>query len=334
MDEWRQSLAKEEREKLLEKSPPACVEPMLATLTDDRFSDPDWIFERKLDGERCLAFRNGDELRLLSRNQQTLNVPYPELVEALAGTERQKFVVDGEIVAFEGNITSFSRLQERMHVEDRQEALDSSVAVTFYLFDLLYLDGYDTTQIPLRRRKSLLKRAFSYADPLRYVAHRNEEGKNYFEVACRRGWEGIIGKDARSPYVHGRSKKWLKFKCVRQQEFVVGGYTEPQGERICFGALLLGVYEGDVLRYTGKVGTGFDESSLRRLYHRLEPLERETPPFEGQELPQQGVHWVTPKLVAEIGFEEWTEDGRLRQPRYLGLRRDKAPYKVVREASS
>ena len=179
-----------------------------------------------------------------------------------------------------------------------------------------------------------MKRAFHYADPLRYVTHRNEEGQSYFEEACSRGWEGIIAKDATSSYQHTRSQKWLKFKCVNQQELVIGGYTEPHCKRIRFGALLLGYYDRDDLQYAGKVGTGFDEETLRQLGDRLTSLERKTPPFAGNDLPDDEVHWVTPKLVAEIGFEEWTEDNRLRQPRYLGLRRDKDARDVVKEEPS
>jgi ATP-dependent DNA ligase len=193
------------------------------------------------------------------------------------------------------------------------------------------VDGYDVTQVGLRDRKSLLKRAFSFEDPLRWVPHRNTDGKAFFEEACQKGWEGIIAKQADSPYVHSRSKKWLKFKCVNRQEFVIGGYTDPQGERIGFGALLLGYYEGDDLIYAGKVGTGFDDQALRRLSDRLSSLQRDTPPFSEHDGPSGEAHWVKPKLVAQVGFEEWTEHGKLRQPRFQGLREDKEPEDVVKE---
>ncbi len=331
MNTWQESLSEKERRLLVEKEPPAWVEPMLATLTDDRFSDPDWIFERKLDGERCLTFGDGEALRLMSRNEKQLNVHYPDLEAALATLEPEQFILDGEIVAFEGDVTSFSRLQQRMHIQNQEEAQQSDVKVYYYLFDLIYLDGYDTSQLPLRVRKSLLKRVFAYADPLRYMAHRNEVGASYFDEACERGWEGIIAKDGTQGYVNGRSRKWLKFKCVNQQELVIGGYTDPHGERIGFGALLLGYYAANELQYAGKVGTGFDDDTLRRLHQRLQALERETPPFATEDLPTSEVHWVAPRLVAEIGFEEWTEDKKLRQPRFLGLRSDKDARQVVKE---
>jgi bifunctional non-homologous end joining protein LigD len=331
MNQILDTLPENARQKLAKVAQPDWVDPMLATLTDDYFSDEQWLYERKLDGERCLVYRDGDSLRLLSRNQKELNLRYPELEQALAGRQARQFIIDGEIVAFKGRITSFSRLQQRMHIQHREEALASDVAVYYYIFDLLYWEGHDTSQLALRHRKSLLKRAFDYADPLRFTTHRNREGVAYHQEACRRGWEGIIAKDATSPYVHGRSRKWLKFKCVNQQELVIGGFTDPQGERIGFGALLLGFYEDGALRYAGKVGTGFDDDTLRRLHDKLQSLEQDTPPYAGDALPDAGVHWVKPDLVAEIGFEEWTDNDRLRHPRYLGLRNDKDAKDVIKE---
>jgi bifunctional non-homologous end joining protein LigD len=329
---WRDDLSEDERDALKKESVPDWTAPMLATLTHDYFSDADWIYERKLDGERCLVFRDGDDLRILSRNQKNLNDTYPELVEALERERLQRFVVDGEIVAFEGDVTSFSRLQGRIGIKDPDEARASGIAVYLYLFDILHLDGHDVTGLPLRTRKALLKKALSFKDPVRYTAHRNEEGEKYHEEACGKGWEGVIAKDAGSTYAHSRSRKWLKFKCGNRQELVVGGFTEPGGSRIGFGALLLGYYEDGELRYAGKVGTGFDDETLESLRERMDGLERETCPFADCDEPSgKGVHWITPKLVAEIGFTEWTGDDRLRHPRYLGLRTDKPAKKVVRE---
>jgi bifunctional non-homologous end joining protein LigD len=325
------SLAKEDQDKIKKKSEPDWVDPMLATLTKERFSDPEWIFERKLDGERCLTYRGGGQVRMMSRNKKELNIHYPDLEIALAGLDVEQYIVDGEIVAFEGDITSFSRLQQRMHIQDSEQAKRSDVAVFYYIFDLLYVNGFDVSQLPQRQRKSLLKRAFDYKDPLRYMIHRTETGERYFDEACQRGWEGIIAKDGKKPYVNGRSRAWLKFKCVSQQEFVIGGYTDPHGERIGFGALLLGYYDNDKLRYAGKVGTGFDNKTLNRLHTKLKKLNREKPPFYGQDLPSSEVHWVNPQLVAEVGFEEWTAENKLRQPRYLGLRTDKDPHDVIKE---
>jgi bifunctional non-homologous end joining protein LigD len=307
------------------------MEPMLATLTDRRFSDENWIYERKLDGERCLAYRSPDGVRLMSRNRKNLNLQYPEVVDVLGKTKSDSFVLDGEVVAFDDGVSSFSRLQQRMHVEDPDRVQQSSVPIFYYVFDLLYLDGYDLTQLPLRERKRMLKQAFTFHDPLRFVQHRNQEGEAYFKEACAKGWEGIIAKDARAPYVRGRSQDWLKFKCVNRQEFVIGGYTEPHGGRIGFGALLVGYYDGADLLYAGKVGTGFDDDTLRRLKKSLSALETSKPAFVQRDLPTHEVHWVKPELVAQIGFEEWTKYDKLRQPRFQGLREDKNPTDVIKE---
>ena len=323
------------REKLREREQPEWTEPMLATLTDDRFSDPDWIFERKLDGVRLLAFRRGDDVRLVTRNRKDRNAAYPEIVDALGQEDATDFVVDGEVVAFEGDVTSFSRLQGRMKIDDPDEARASDVAVYFYVFDVLHLDGHDTTEVSLRHRKGLLKRALDFHDHLRFTEHRNEEGEAFWEEACGKGWEGVIAKEATSEYVHGRSRSWLKFKCVNRQELVIGGYTDPKGSHKGFGALLVGYYEDGELRYAGKVGTGYDDETLEELRDRMERLERNTPPFsDDADLPSKDVHWVTPELVAEIGFTEWTDDLKLRHPRFEGLRHDKEPEEVTREAPS
>jgi DNA ligase D-like protein (predicted ligase) len=327
-------LSESARKKARQVDQPSWMDPMLASLTDQRFSDENWIFERKLDGERCIAYKDGDSVSLKSRNRKVINDQYPELVEALEKQAEKRFIVDGEIVAFEDDVTSFSRLQNRMHMDDPEEIRQTGVDVYYYLFDILYFDKYDVTEINQRVRKSLLKKAVSYHDPVRYMIHRNTDGEKYYQEACQKGWEGIIAKKAISPYVHRRSKNWLKFKCINQQEFVIGGFTEPHGERIGFGALLLGYYDGDDLLFAGKVGTGFDNETLQRLKDELDCLERKTPPFVKDDLPKKEIHWVMPKLVAEIGFEEWTQDNKLRQPRFLGLRREKDAEDVVREEPS
>ncbi len=332
MTDWRDQLDDEKRAALEYRSMPKWAAPMLATLTDDRFSSPDWIYERKFDGERCLVFRRKSRLHILSRNQKDLNDTYPELAEALGKQPAGHFIVDGEIVAFEGNNTSFSRLQGRIGIKDPDEARASGIKVFLYIFDILYLDDCDVTGLPLRTRKQLLRRQFEFSEPLRFSVHHNEKGEKLYQEACRKGWEGIIAKRADSTYAHTRSRDWLKFKCVNQQELVIGGYTDPGGSRTGFGALLLGYYDDDVLRYAGKVGTGFDEQTLKELGDRLESITREDCPY-GQVPDETGseVHWVKPCLVAEIGFTEWTGDNRLRHPRFLGLRRDKPASKVVRE---
>jgi len=322
-------------EKLLEgvseRAQPQWLDPMLATLVHDTFSDPEWIYERKLDGERCLAFCSGDDVRLRSRNRKDLNVTYPEVAEALARHGHDDLVLDGEVVAFEGSVTSFARLQGRMQVKDPDEARASGVAVYYYVFDVLQAEGRAVEELPQRERKSIARRALSYADPLRYCAHRNETGEEYLRHACASGWEGLIAKDATAAYVHSRSRKWLKFKCVHEQELVVGGFTDPKGSRKGFGALLVGYYDDDELRYAGKVGTGYDDETLVDLRGRLDDLERPSPAFAGDDLPGSGVHWVEPRLVGQFGFTEWTEQDKLRHPRFLGLRRDKEPEDVTRE---
>lgn len=327
-------LSRTEYEQLREGPQPEWIEPMLAILTDACFSDEDWLFERKLDGIRCLAYCEGGELCLFSRNHKPQNDIWPELVEALQRQASRGFVVDGEIVAFRDNVTSFSRLQGRSGLSDPGQARASGITVYYYLFDLPWYAGHDLSKLPLRARKRVLRKAFAYDDPLRYTQHRNTEGEDYHRAACRKGWEGIIAKRADSGYVGTRSRAWLKMKCVHRQELVISGYTDPQGSRSGFGALLLGYYEDDRLRYAGRVGTGFNEEQLHDLHAKLRSRERKTPPFADDDLPPGSVHWVRPDLVAEIGFTEWTSDGKLRHPRYLGLRHDKDAHDVVRERAS
>jgi bifunctional non-homologous end joining protein LigD len=311
-------------------SGPGWRAPMLATLTDKRFSDENWIFERKLDGVRTIASRDGGTPALWSRNQKVMNAAYPEIVNALAEQGGPRFVVDGEIVAFDGPQTSFAKLQPRIHLTDPERARATGIEVFYYLFDLLYFDQFDTTPLPLRQRKRLLRDAFDFKDPLRFSTHRNGDGEAYFKQACERGWEGLIAKRADAPYRPGQSTDWLKFKCTKEQEFVIGGYTDPQGSRYGFGALLLGYYDGPDLRYAGKVGTGFNDAWLRELTARLTELKQDTSPF-ADPVRERGSHWVRPELVAQVGFSEWTGDGKLRHPRFIGLREDKKPTDVVRE---
>jgi bifunctional non-homologous end joining protein LigD len=315
-----------------ERVPDWCS-PTLATLTDKRFSDPDWIFERKLDGVRCLAFRDGNRVRLLSRNRLSLNGTYPELVDALTAQSCRRFVVDGEVVAFEGRRTSFTRLQGRLGVSDPEQARATGISVFYYLFDVLHLDGKATTDLPLNWRKRLLRNAFQFTGGLRFTSHRVKDGEAAFLAACERGDEGVIAKRADAPYEGRRSTNWLKLKCARDQEFVVGGYTAPKRSRVGLGALMLGYYDGTDLVYAGKVGTGFDDATLRSLHERLSRLEQPRPPFTRGLVREPGANWVRPKLVAQVGFSEWTRDGKLRHPRYLGLRTDKKPDEVVRETS-
>ena len=333
------TLRPEVRARLRRAPMPEWIPPMLATLTERRFSDPGWLFERKFDGERCLAFRGAGRVTLMSRNARVISGAYPELGAALERGETEDLVVDGEIVAFAGRQTSFQRLQRRIHLRAPERIARVLVPVYLYVFDLLYLDGFDLTGLPLLERKRLLRRALRFADPIRFSTYRMTAGERFYDEACRRGWEGLIAKDARAPYSRGRSRDWLKFKCASGQELVVGGFTDPKGGRVGFGALLLGHYEGDRLVYAGKVGTGFDTATLLELDRGLRALERESSPFAttGIAVRDAGgatVHWVEPRLVAQVAFSEWTADGRLRHPRFEGLRTDKEPRQVVRERAS
>jgi bifunctional non-homologous end joining protein LigD len=314
---------------------PAWLEPELATLTRDRFSDSAWIFERKLDGERCLAFADGAGVRLMTRNQHEITSTFPEIAAALATQRRDDFIVDGEIVAFDQTETSFSRLQQRLGLANPPARLLAETPAYYYLFDVLYAGGRDTRPLPLLERKQVLRGVLAFDDPLRFTEHRDTDGEAYYREACRLGWEGLIAKRADSPYRAGRSKDWLKFKCESGQEFVIGGFTDPQRSRIGFGALLLGYFDpAGRLVYAGKVGTGFSNQMLRSLHDRLAAIERPSPPFDLGPLPRSGVHWAEPKLVGEVGFSEWTVAGELRHPRFQGLRDDKDPGEVVRETPS
>jgi bifunctional non-homologous end joining protein LigD len=306
-------------------------QPMLATLTTDRFSSPDWIYERKLDGVRAIVSRaDGGTARLWSRQQHSMDASYPELVTALTADGPDTFVADGEIVAFDGAQTSFAKLQPRIHLTDTRRVAASSVKVFLYLFDVMVLGGVDVTRLPLRARKRALRDAFAFTDPLRFSTHRNTTGEEYFAQACARGWEGLIAKRADAAYRSGRSGDWLKFKCEQGQEFVVGGFTDPAGTRVGLGALLVGYYDGDRFRYAGKVGTGYSIPVLRELRDRLGKAEVADSPF-ADAIREPRAHWVDPELVVQVGFTEWTRDGRLRHPRYLGIRTDKSPTAVVRE---
>ncbi len=314
---------------------PEWLEPELATLTRERFSDPAWIFERKLDGERCLAYVGASEVRLMTRNHHVVSSTFPEIAAALAAQRRQDCVVDGEIVAFEGSQTRFERLQQRLGVVKPGKDLLTGFPVFYYLFDVLYADGRDTRPLPLTERKQVLRAVLGFDDPLRYTEHRDHDGEAYYREACRDGWEGLVAKRADTPYRAGRTRDWLKFKCENGQEFVIGGFTDPKGSRAGFGALLLGYYDSDgQLAYAGKVGTGFSQELLKSLHESMAALERGSPPFDKGVLPRSGVHWIEPWLVGQVGFSEWTAGGELRHPRFQGLRQDKDPADVTREVPS
>jgi DNA ligase D-like protein (predicted ligase) len=309
-------------------------EPALATLSHRRFWEPGWVYERKLDGQRVLAARDAAGCRLYSRSGRDVTVAFPEVAEALARQTSQSFVVDGEVVAFEGSRTSFARLQPRIHVSNAERARRSGVAVWFYVFDVLEAEGEDLRVLPLLERKRRLRDLLRWESPLRSTPHRVSGDDEWFAEICGRGWEGLIAKRVDATYRSGRTDAWLKFKCEAGQELVVVGWTDPEGSRVALGALLLGYHDrsgGGDLVYAGKVGTGFSESVLRDLHGRLSALEVDRSPCTRGKLPTKGVHWARPELVAEVAFTEWTSAGQLRHPRYLGLRTDKDADDVVRE---
>jgi DNA ligase D-like protein (predicted ligase) len=240
-------------------------------------------------------------------------------------------VLDGEVVAFEGDQTSFTRLQQRLGVSRPSQEQVTKYPVVYCVFDLLEEDGEDLTEQPLVERRDRLLRTIRPSSALQHTEAWHDDSQGRFAAACRSGWEGLIAKRADGPYVAGRSKDWLKLKCLWEQEFVIGGYTDPAGSRTDFGALLVGYFEQGSLRYAGKVGTGFTQATLHDLGTLLRKLETAEPAFVNARPIPRGAHWTRPELVAQIGFAEWTSDARLRQPRYLGLRDDKNPAEVIRE---
>ncbi|MFZ0129358.1 MAG: non-homologous end-joining DNA ligase [Candidatus Dormiibacterota bacterium] len=304
---------------------------MLATLTDRRDFGGDWLLERKFDGERCVARKRGGNVRLESRTGKDLTATYPEVCAALVTQRAPDLLLDGEVVAYQGEQTSFSRLQQRLGATAPSPQQIAAYPVVYCVFDVLEIDGEDLTHRPLEERRARLTRAIRPSAALQLSEAWRDNAQRRFDDACRSGWEGLIAKRADAPYVPGRSKDWLKLKCVWEQEFVIGGYTDPTGSRTDFGALLVGYHEEGRLRYAGKVGTGYTAARLRDLGARLRSLEISEPPFIDARPIPRGTHWTRPEVVAQIGFAEWTNDGRLRQPRFLGLRDDKRPAEVVRE---
>jgi DNA ligase D-like protein (predicted ligase) len=290
---------------------------MKAVLTADRPAGAEWVFERKLDGIRCLAVKDGGRTRLYSRNELSLNDRYASVAAALDADPADGFVVDGEAVTF---------------VDGHDRFGAEGGTLFYYVFDVLVADGRDVRPLPLEKRRAVLEGALRWRDPLRLTEQVSGDGATLLADACRDGWEGLIAKRRGTPYVSARSRDWLKLKCTHEQELVIGGFTAPRGSRTDLGALLVGHFDGDSLRYAGKVGTGFTRATLRELSERLAPLVREASPFAPEKGIPRAATWVEPELVAQIAFMEWTADGRLRHPSFLGLRFDKPAREVVREA--
>ena len=279
---------------------PEWVEPMAATLTQERFTSPEWIFERKVDGIRLLAFRSGIEVRLLSRNR--LPQDCPSVTQQVTALPVREVILDGEL---------------------------TWSGTAYHVFDVLWLDGRDLRPLPLDERRAVLA-TLPLEPPLLRVVPVDEPSP--WERACREGWEGVIAKRRDSPYESRRSPHWLKMKCEASQELVVGGFTEPKGKRIGLGALLVGYFDGDDFVFAGKVGTGFDGKLLRALRARLDALEVPARPFtRGTGFPRLGAHWVRPEVVVQVAFIEWTVHDKLRHARLLGLREDKSAREVTRE---
>ena len=308
--------------------------PMLASPGGAPFSDPDWLFEIKYDGIRVLAERRGGTVTLLGRKGDDIGRRYPEIVHALSKTAPDRYLIDGEIIAVdETGRPSFQRLQQRMHLTDRFdiERMARAVPVRGIFFDCLQAAGQDLRTLPLVQRKACLALFLPTRGVVEYCDHVAERGEAFYRAARENRLEGIIGKRADSRYIPGRTREWLKFKCQRRQDFVIGGYTTPGGSRPCFGALHLGIHRGGRLVYVSKVGTGFDAGTLRSIHEQLVALARDDTPFAEGSPAGRGHRWVEPRLVCEVEFTEWTADGGLRHPSFLGLRDDKAPEDCRRE---
>ncbi|HUQ85963.1 MAG TPA: hypothetical protein VM096_00300 [Vicinamibacterales bacterium] len=281
---------------------PEWLDPMAATLTEERFAGDDWLFERKFDGIRLISFKRGRDVKLYSRNRLLQNIP--EIEKAIGAMSVKELILDGEVAW------------------DRHS--------TYHVFDILWLDGKSTTELPLEERRALIKK-LKFSGPLRRVELIKDAQP--WERARKEEWEGVIAKRRGSPYEHRRSKHWLKMKIEASQELVVGGFTDPQGARVGLGALLVGYYDGDDLIFAGKIGTGFDSKMLLDLRARLDKLEVAKPPFSiVKGLPKLRAHWVKPSIVVQVSFIEWTVNNKLRHPRLIGVRFDKAAREVVRES--
>jgi bifunctional non-homologous end joining protein LigD len=310
---------------------PTIEKPMLATLIDEPFDDPDWVFEIKWDGYRAIARIDLDgTVTLTSRNGKDFLAKFSELASLAENFTERPLVVDGEIVALddEGK-ASFQALQNRMDRFGRTR--EENQPVNYAAFDLLYGNGRDLRKEPLEKRKAALEAIVRPGGDVIYSKHVIGKGKALYEFAREHRLEGILGKLRSSTYQERRSRDWVKIKTLQRQEFVVGGWTEPRGSRKGFGALLLGVYDGNDLVAAGSVGTGFDEKKLASIAARMKPLERKTSPFVRPPKTDTPAHWLQPKLVAEATFSEWTRDGQLRQPVFVALREDKDPREIVRE---
>src|SRR6266853_2657633 len=305
---------------------PSIIHPMLATLVDDPFSNPEWIFETKWDGFRAVCFIQNGGARFVSRNQLDMTHQYPELVDVGKQVDAKEAILDGEIVALDKEgMPRFQLLQPRVGRKSGIEALRGSGHIVYFVFDLLFVDGYDLTSCPLVERKEVLEEILKPANFIKLSEHVVGDGEPFFKQIEKFHLEGMIAKRAASPYVQKRTRDWLKVKTIQRSEVVIGGYTEPRGSRANFGALVVGLYRGDDLRYVAHVGGGFNQRTLAEIYKIMQPLKTKASPFVDAPKTNEPVQWIKPKLVAEVKFSEWTADRRLRHPVYVGLREDKRP---------
>jgi DNA ligase D-like protein (predicted ligase) len=303
---------------------------MLAVLTDNYFSSDQYIYEHKWDGERLIAYKKGKDIKLFSRDKKLLNGIYPTIVNALKDQFIDNFIIDGEVIAYKGNKTNFSILQKRMH--ELATKVKTDIKIEYQIFDVIYIGNYSTISLDQLSRKIIVKNMLEFKDPLNYTEHIFKDGLEYFHKACKNNWEGVIAKYIFGTYVQKRSKNWLKFKCINEQEFIIIGYTNPHGLRKYFGALLLGYYYKDNLMYAGKVGTGFSQYILKDLYDKFQSIKIKKPLIDISDIKHiDEITWLKPKIVAQIKFTEWTVYNKLRHPRFIGLRDDKDPKDVVKE---
>jgi bifunctional non-homologous end joining protein LigD len=320
---------------------PAAIYPMLAMAMDKPFDSPEWLFEIKWDGYRAIAFIEDGKLRLVSRNQNELTHRYPELKHLPKAVKARNAILDGEVVALDDQgRPSFTLMQQRtgFRPHGRRGPMNAEVPVLYYAFDLLYLDGYDWRRMPLEKRKHELAAIIVPGDSLRYSDHYERQGKALFELARDKGLEGIVAKKRECPYQERRSSDWLKIKIRRRVECVIGGYTEPEGSRIHFGSIVLGLYDkqGELI-HVGQAGSGFTQKSLTEIWKLLKTRTTKQTPFYGEVEALRKVHWIKPDLVAEIDYAEWTEGAsggsgpKLRAPVFLGLRDDKDPKECLLE---
>jgi bifunctional non-homologous end joining protein LigD len=301
----------------MNKRIPFRVKPMLATLADGPFQRRGWIYEEKYDGIRILAYKEANRIRLLSRNGIERTDSFPLVASAMAVLPFQTLLLDGEVVTFDQDrVSRFQLLQQ-----DRVDA-------KFVVFDCLFREGVDLRGEPLSARRLVMEQAIARSRPLMPSRRLATDGIEAFRIAKRRGYEGIVAKDLASSYSPGRSASWLKVKVHQQDEFVIAGYTRPAGSRKYFGALLLGAYAGRELRYVGKVGTGFSQKTLATLHGRFRALIRSRSSL-AESLRERGAVFLAPRLIAQIAYQEWTADAKLRQPVFLGLRDDKSATEVL-----